>query len=239
MNETTNEKTNEKTYVWDPLIRIFHWSLVLAFIIAYFTGDEENALHVYSGYYILGLLAFRLFWGLVGSKYARFSSFTFAPSAVMKYLSSLFSKNSYKHYIGHNPAGSWMVIIMLVSLFITGFSGLKLQAAEGEGPLAQNTFTSESTQPEDSAYGMKFIKVSRNERDHDDDDDEDEKDKRESRGKHDHEDEDEEGEEFWEDIHELFANFTVLLVILHILGVIASSTKQGQNLVRAMITGYK
>ncbi len=92
--------TNEKTYVWDPLVRIFHWTLALAFIIAYFTGDEENALHVYSGYYILGLLIVRITWGFIGTKYARFSGFTFSPTAVVDYLSNLFSKDSGKKYPG-------------------------------------------------------------------------------------------------------------------------------------------
>ena len=107
---------NHKAYVWDPLVRIFHWTLVLAFITAYLTGDEENALHIYSGYYILGLVVFRILWGIIGSKYARFSSFNLSPRALVDYLTSLFSSGKGKQYTGHNPAGSWMVIIMLLSL---------------------------------------------------------------------------------------------------------------------------
>lgn len=214
---------SKKIYVWDPLVRVFHWTLMLAFVVAYLTGDEENAIHIYSGYYILGLLAFRVLWGFIGTKYARFTSFTFSPVAVVSYLSSLFSKDSGEKYIGHNPAGSWMVIIMLISLLATGFSGLKVYGAEGYGPLAQTSHAINFT-PQQKDTGL--IKVSRYERDHD----EENENEQEGHG---------DSEEFWEEIHEFFANFSVLLVILHILGVMLSSNKHGQNLVRAMIIGYK
>jgi len=178
-----------KTYVWDPLVRFSHWTLVLAFTIAYLSGDEENALHVYSGYYILGLIAVRIIWGLIGTHYARFSHFAFSPAAVVDYLKGFIGAGSGKQYTGHNPAGSWMVIIMLLSLLATGLSGLLVYGLEGYGPLAQSS--------------SEFW------------------------------------EDAWEEIHELFANFTVLLVLVHIGGVIASSLKQGQNLVKSMVNGYK
>ena len=95
---------NKNIRVWDPLVRIFHWSLVLAFTVAYVTGDDENSVHVYAGYAVLGLISFRVFWGLVGSKYALFSDFIYSPTTVFRYLKGLFSCNP-KHYIGHNPAG--------------------------------------------------------------------------------------------------------------------------------------
>lgn len=206
-----------QTYVWDPLVRIFHWTLVLAFVIAYFTGEEENALHIYSGYYILGLVAFRVLWGFIGTQYARFSHFSFSKAAVKRYLLSLLGIGESEKYLGHNPAGSWMVIVMLVSLLLTGVSGLLVYGAEGYGPFAQtanSVITATSNQP------GKFIKVSDSENN-----------KAQSNNKF--------WEEFWEEIHEFFANFTVLLVLLHIAGVGISSIKHGQNLVRAMITGYK
>ena len=209
---------NDKTYVWDLLVRIFHWTLVLAFIIAYLTGDEENALHVYSGYYILGLVLIRILWGLVGTRYARFRSFTFSPRSVQAYLKNLFSTGSGKKYTGHNPAGSWMVIIMLTSLLATGFSGLKVYGLEGYGPLAQ-TVKIDNLKTDQHNTGL--INVSDSKKEHNK-----EKDKNG-------------GDEFWEEIHEFLANFTVLLVLLHISGVILSSKKHGQNLIRAMITGYK
>ncbi|VAW79954.1 Cytochrome b [hydrothermal vent metagenome] len=122
--------------VWDLLVRIFHWSLVLGFTIAYLTGEEEGSLHIYSGYAVLGLITFRVIWGFIGSRYARFSDFVHSPKSVSRYLKSLLTRKP-EHHTGHNPAGGWMVIAMLLSLFVVSFSGLKLYAVEeGLGPLA-------------------------------------------------------------------------------------------------------
>lgn len=122
--------------VWDPLVRLFHWSLVSAFFIAYFTEDDLLDLHVYAGYFIGGLLAFRLIWGFVGSRHARFSDFVKRPSEVWAYLKSLLTRHP-KRYLGHNPAGGAMVIALLVSLVLTTVSGIAIYGAgESAGPLA-------------------------------------------------------------------------------------------------------
>jgi len=122
--------------VWDVLIRIFHWSLVLGFSIAYLTGEEGSNLHIYSGYVVLGLITFRVLWGFIGTRYARFSNFVCSPKAVKQYLKDL-AINKPKHSVGHNPAGGWMVIAMLSVLFVVTVSGLKVYAIEeGLGPLA-------------------------------------------------------------------------------------------------------
>lgn len=122
--------------IWDPLVRIFHWSLVTGFSIAYLTGEVEGNLHIYSGYIVLGLISFRVVWGFIGTRHARFSDFIYSRESVSRYLKSLLTGKP-KHYTGHNPAGGWMVIAMLVSLFVVSISGLKLYAVEeGLGPLA-------------------------------------------------------------------------------------------------------
>ncbi len=122
--------------VWDPLVRIIHWSLVSAFFIAYFTEDDLLDLHVYAGYLIAGLLAFRLIWGFVGSRHARFSDFVKCPSEVWAYLKSILTTHP-KRYLGHNPAGGAMVIALLVSLVLTTVSGIAIYGAgESAGPLA-------------------------------------------------------------------------------------------------------
>ncbi|WP_159593823.1 cytochrome b/b6 domain-containing protein [Chelativorans xinjiangense] len=101
--------------VWDPLVRLFHWSLVAAFVIAWTTGDELERLHETVGYVILGLLAFRLAWGLVGTRYARFGDFIYRPSTVVRFLVDTVRFRA-KRYLGHNPAGGAMIIALLIVL---------------------------------------------------------------------------------------------------------------------------
>ena len=122
--------------VWDPLVRIFHWSLVSAFFIAYFTEDDFLTLHVYAGYLIGGLLVFRLVWGFIGSRHARFSDFVKPPREVWAYIKSIFTTHP-KRYLGHNPAGGAMVIALLLSLVMVTVTGVALYGIEeSAGPLA-------------------------------------------------------------------------------------------------------
>ena len=122
--------------VWDPLVRLFHWFLVIAFATAYFTQEEEYELHLLAGYAVLGLIGFRIFWGLVGPKHARFTDFIFPPAATLGYLREL-TKGQAQRYLGHNPAAGMMVVALLISLTVICVSGVALDAAENRsGPLA-------------------------------------------------------------------------------------------------------
>jgi len=208
--------SDNQVRVWDPLVRLFHWSLVAAFTVAYFTGDEESLVHVYAGYFIIGLLAFRILWGFVGTRYARFSDFLCSPRRTAQYLKGLFS-GAPEHFTGHNPAGGWMIMMLLASLLITSYTGLKVYGLEGHGPLAAGGVEVGLVAP---AYA--------------------EDDERGERAEHEsHGGGEAEGEEFWEELHEVFANLTVLLVLIHVAGVVVASRLHGENLVRAMVTGKK
>ncbi len=121
--------------VWDPLVRIFHWSLVSAFFIAYFTEDDLLDLHVYAGYVVAGLLVFRLIWGFVGSRHARFTDFVKRPREVWAYLKSIIGQHP-RRYLGHNPAGGAMIIALLSSLVLVTISGIVIYSIEeSAGPL--------------------------------------------------------------------------------------------------------
>ena len=122
--------------VWDPLIRLFHWTLVAGFFSAYFAGDGWQNLHVSAGYVVAGLVVFRLVWGLCGSRYARFSDFIHGPRQVLRYLRHLVQLRPPRS-IGHNPAGGAMIVVLLVLLLATTLSGMALYGADAwAGPLA-------------------------------------------------------------------------------------------------------
>jgi cytochrome b len=115
--------------VWDLPLRVFHWLLVAAFFVAYFTEEDFLTLHVWAGYLIIGLLIFRLVWGFAGNEYAQFKSFICSPTASWTYLKEVLAKKS-QRYIGHNPAGAAMIVLLLGSIFLTTFTGLCVYAAD-------------------------------------------------------------------------------------------------------------
>lgn len=108
-------ETKTRILVWDAPVRVFHWLLVLSFAGAYLTAESERwrLLHVSLGYTMGGLLAFRILWGLLGTRHARFTSFVRGPAAVMRYLRSLLSKQP-EHHVGHNPAGAIAIVLLLL-----------------------------------------------------------------------------------------------------------------------------
>jgi cytochrome b len=108
--------------VWDPFVRVFHWSLATLFIVAYATGDEAQLVHIAVGYGIVGLVALRVIWGFVGPHHARFSSFVRSPRQVIGYLRSVATLRATRH-LGHNPAGGAMIIALMIMLTATGTTG--------------------------------------------------------------------------------------------------------------------
>jgi cytochrome b len=182
-------QTQERIKVWDPLVRMFHWSLVTAFTLAFITGDEVLSLHVVAGYTIAGLLLVRIVWGLIGTRYARFSNFVYRPATVKSYLKDVVAFRA-RRYLGHNPAGGAMVIALLLMLVGTVMSGLLAYGVEEQaGPLAGLV----------AGIDGDWLK----------------------------------------ELHEFFANGTLALVVVHVVGVIAASLQHGENLVASMWNGYK
>lgn len=164
--------------VWDPFIRVFHWSLAILFLVAYATGDEIERLHIAAGYVIASLIALRLVWGFVGPQHARFSSFVRPPRDILAYLRDIAMLRA-PRYLGHNPAGGAMVVALLAMLGGTCVTGYAMTT--------------------DAFWGAKWI----------------------------------------EEVHEVCANLTLGLVIVHVLGVIVASFEHNENLVKSMVTGRK
>ncbi|MBK1624395.1 cytochrome b/b6 domain-containing protein [Afifella marina] len=108
--------------VWDPLVRLFHWSLVASFTIAWLTGDDVMSVHEWAGYAAGALVAFRVLWGLVGPKYARFGQFVRSPGNITRYLKAAV-RGDEPRYIGHNPLGAWMVLALILAMAATAVTG--------------------------------------------------------------------------------------------------------------------
>lgn len=112
-------------YIWDPFVRIFHWSLAIAFAVAFYyhTSEWDRMLHVQAGYIAGALIVFRIIWGTLATGYANFK--TFPPNFVWaaKYLYKLIKGNA-KHYVGHNPTGAIVIYAMLIIGLIAVGSGI-------------------------------------------------------------------------------------------------------------------
>jgi cytochrome b len=194
MNSQVRARAQEESqmpnqiYVWDTFVRLFHWSLVAAFTVAYLT-EEPLIVHVWAGYVVGLLIVARVVWGLVGAEHARFSDFVYSPAAGFRYMRDLIAARA-PRYLGHSPGGGTMVLLLLIFLAATVVTGLIVYGGEQQaGPLA----------------GM-FSKDT--------------------------------GEAV-EEAHEFLANVTLALILFHIVGVALASFVHHENLVRAMITGYK
>lgn len=164
--------------VWDPLVRIFHWSLATSFFAAYLLGEDGGPLHQSFGYAALGLIAFRLFWGVVGPHHARFTSFVPSAGGFIRYAKEVAAHREAR-YLGHNPAGAMMIVALLACIIATGATGWLMTT--------------------EAFFESKWI----------------------------------------EEIHEAFAGGTLALVGLHVAGVVFSSLRHHENLVKAMFTGRK
>jgi cytochrome b len=110
--------------VWDLPVRMFHWLLVLSFFGAFVTAESERwaLVHVTLGYTVAGLVAFRLLWGLVGTRHARFADFVRGPRAVWEYLRSLLSRQP-EHHVGHNPAGAAAIVALIALAAVAAVTG--------------------------------------------------------------------------------------------------------------------
>lgn len=122
--KTPENAGSKAVYVWDSPTRLFHWALVAAVATSLISVELGNmSIHMISGHVVLALLIFRLVWGLVGGRHARFASFVRGPMKVLEYARGVISGNTSAH-LGHNPMGGWSVIAMILVLVVQAVSGL-------------------------------------------------------------------------------------------------------------------
>jgi cytochrome b len=131
--------------VWDAATRLFHWALVVLFLLSYISvslADGPSAgpwmrVHVLSGEGVLALLVFRLLWGLFGSETSRFARFLHSPLEAVRHLAGLFRREA-DTQVGHNAAGGWVVLLMLALLIVQVATGLgSNDDGDTEGPLVR------------------------------------------------------------------------------------------------------
>ncbi len=128
----------EAVRIWELPVRLFHWMFAASCSVAWLSGDDPRYtdLHLYAGYLAVGLVMFRLGWGLIGGRYARFGQFVLGPGAVLGHLRHLFDPSRRQDH-GHNPAGALAILVMLGLVLLLGLTGLiVLGGEEGFGPLA-------------------------------------------------------------------------------------------------------
>lgn len=124
-------KTHARTVrAWDLPTRLFHWALVFCIISAWVSfeyagriGDPTLRWHRWNGYAILILVVFRVIWGFVGGSTSRFGAFLNWPWTALSYMRDTFS-GRHRHYLGHNPAGAWMIVALLVAVAAQASLGL-------------------------------------------------------------------------------------------------------------------
>ena len=108
--------------VWDPFVRVFHWSLLACVLLNEFAVDDGEILHQWLGYTALALVGLRIVWGFVGTRHARFADFLPTPRRVLRHVTALFDGQP-EHHWGHNPLGALMVFALLTTVIALGLTG--------------------------------------------------------------------------------------------------------------------
>src|SRR3990172_7369271 len=139
------DRVQDRVYVWDLFVRIFHWTLVVAFTVAFLTEDDLLTLHVWAGYAVGLVLVARVVWGFVGPEHARFSDFVVTPRTSLRYVRDLLLGRAERH-LGHSPGGGAMVIVLLILLAATVATGLVVYGGEQQGGPLAGMFTEDTAE---------------------------------------------------------------------------------------------
>jgi len=116
------QPSRSRTKVWDPFVRLFHWTLVICVLLNQFVLEEGEGPHQWAGYVACALVAVRVVWGFIGTRHARFSDFFPTPSRVLAHVSAL-RRGEHPVYLGHNPLGALMMLALMSLILALGFTG--------------------------------------------------------------------------------------------------------------------
>ncbi|MCK0142593.1 cytochrome b/b6 domain-containing protein [Aliiroseovarius sp. F20344] len=151
----------ETVRLWDPLLRVFHWALAFCVIATFLLGKfgpDAMTLHFYLGYAIIGLLVFRIVWGFVGSRTARFSHFLFGPRKTLAYIATM-PKRRPSFWPGHNPVGALSVFALIGVLALQAGTGLFIDADDfiNTGPFADTISYENAREAAKLHYKLSFV----------------------------------------------------------------------------------
>jgi cytochrome b len=121
---TSSSIAKIKILVWDAPTRVFHWLMAFCFAVAYATSEGHGVagIHVTLGYTMVGLVVFRLVWGVMGTRYARFTGFVRGPETVVNYATEMLSPKA-ENPVGHNPLGGVSIVLMLLTTMAIAYTG--------------------------------------------------------------------------------------------------------------------
>jgi cytochrome b len=198
---------------WDPLVKITHWGIVAAIIINALVVGEGSVLHIWAGYVLVGLLAIRLFWGLIGPMSARFTAFPPSPFRAIAHIRDILAGRKEEHK-SHNPLGALMVYAIWMCLIVIAASGIAMAGPppglDGNLPASGQLLTGghEGGEYESEAHENEYGEEGESE-----------------------------GEEMMEEIHEVAVNLLYLLIALHLAGVVFETVRSGRRTLTAMLPG--
>lgn len=196
---------------WDPVVKLTHWTIVLAVLANALVTEEGSAAHVWVGYALGAILALRLLWGLVGPAEARFAAFPPSPARALRHMDDI-RRGEQTEHMSHNPLGALMVYAIWSCLLVIIGTGIAMAGIPGSiasheeaRPSAVYASAEEAEEAEEAREG------------------------------------DEEGHEEggMEELHELAVNLLYLLIVLHVAGVVFETRRSGRQVVLAMLPGHR
>lgn len=220
MNETSSRRR------WDPLVKLTHWSIVLAVLANAIVTEEGSSAHIWVGYALAAILGLRLLWGLIGPAEARFTAFPFSPSRALGHIRDIREGRKSEHR-SHNPLGALMVYAIWSCLLVIIATGIAMAGLPGTNAERRQT----GAAPASYSKSVDAREVAEQD------------DRREGEELRSGEGRTEGGEEHEEgpltEIHETAANLLYVLILLHIAGVIFETRRSGRQVVLAMLPGHR
>lgn len=215
-NETMTAHAPGPRRHWDPVVKLTHWSIVLAVLANAIVTEEGSAAHIWVGYALAAILSLRLLWGLIGPAEARFTAFPPSPARALAHLREIREGRTTAH-ASHNPLGALMVYAIWSCLLVIIATGIAMAGLPGSG-------TDAGHDAEDRVIATTTGATMTEQ-------DGEETNAGEGREEH------EEGP--LTEVHEVAANLLYLLILLHIAGVIFETRRSGRQVVLAMLPGQR